>query len=195
MITIISGLKRFPDKEVYSLLNKYIYNPDSDISTAAIRAAATEENLSVVPHLYRIIDRAPLTQKIEAVRALALIRDAASVENLIKYFPIIEEISVKREILRAVNLIAPSYNRVTELNRSILIDEGHDDNFKKIAAQGIVTAGDYSFLLYYVVYSAPDVQSAVFNNIITDNSYSASAFLTKLENKASELAETPLGMY
>ena len=44
-ITILSGLKRFPDKEVHALLNKYIYNSDTDISTAAIRAAASEENL------------------------------------------------------------------------------------------------------------------------------------------------------
>ncbi len=194
-ITILSGLKRFPDKEIHSLLNKYIYNSDTDISRAAIRAAASEENLGAVPHLYRLIEKAPLIQKIEAVKALALIKDHTSVESLIKYFPIIEEIAVKREILRAVNSIAPSYDKVAELNRSILIDEGQDDYFKEIAVQGLVTAGDYSFLSYYVAYSAPSVQSTAFNKILADNSYSASTFLTKLESKTPEFAETPLGMY
>ena len=194
-ITIFSALKHIPDKRVFSLLNGYFYNSDTEISSAAIRAAASESNHSAVSHLFQLIERAKLPQKIEAAKALAVINDRSSVEGLIKYFPILSEVEVKKEILRAVNTIAPSNDRVAELNMGILMDEGYDNSFKEIVIQGLVGSGDFLSLSYHIPHAAPQVQNAAFKKILTSDSVDASLLLKRLEGYADTFSEVSLGLY
>jgi len=194
-ITILSALGHFPEKKVFSILCKYFYSSDMDICCAAIRSSASKENIDVVPHLFQLIDRAKDPVKIEAIRALAAINVPLTVEKLIKYFPIFQEIEVKKEILKAVNSIAAAYKKVAELNRGVLIDEGQNESLKEIAVQGLVDTGDFESLLYYIPHAPSSIQKGTFNTILKKNSSSASNFLKQLEKYTHAFTDTALGIY
>jgi class 3 adenylate cyclase len=194
-ITILSTLKCFPEVHTFQALSRYFYNSNPDISCAAIKSSAISFNRGAVPHLFKLLDKGPLPVKIEAARALSVIDHPSTLERLINYFPLFQDIDVKREILRAVNIIASKHDRVAELNRGVLIDEGQDVSLKEIAVQGVVDAGDYPFLTYYLPHTSSSIQYRAFYKILQPGEKGVSDLLMRLEGCAQTFSDTPLGLF
>ena len=66
-ITILSLLQFFYDEEVFTQLIREFYNSDLEISLAAIKASASLGNEIAIPHLYKILDKGKIEQKIEVI--------------------------------------------------------------------------------------------------------------------------------
>ena len=195
IITALSALKHFPEREVFSLLSHHFYSADEDVSIAAIRAAAWAQNLDAIPHFFQLIERAKSPVRVEAIRALAQIRDPLSVEKLLKYFPLYHELEVKAGILSAVNSIIPSHGSVAEFNRSILIDREQDDVLKEIAVRGLTQTGDFATLSYYIPHAKDAIRREAFSQILKKESGSASDFLWRMEEHAHTFTGDTLGIY
>ncbi len=195
LITILTGLSHCADRRVYSLLNHYFYSPDDDISCAAIRAAASKKNLEVISHLFHLVERAKLPVKIEAIRAISAVNDPIAVEKLLNYFPLFQEIELKREILEAAVSIFAAHSRVAELNRGILIEEKQSTELKEVAAVGLVEIGDFESLSYYITHAPPRIQKKVFLKVLKKDSVPASDFLKQLEGCAHTFESNVLGIF
>lgn len=114
IITILTLLKDFYDEGSFNYLAREIYNPDLDISLTAIRSSAVIGNEAAIPHLYKIIEKGKPPQRLEALKALAVIRAPSSVERLIKYYSLFAALDVRREIiltLGAINAKTESYKK------------------------------------------------------------------------------------
>jgi hypothetical protein len=195
IITILSSLGFFSDQKVHSVLTNYYYHPDNEISCIAIKASASKDNLEAVSHLFQLIDRAKIPIKIEAVRALAEIRDPLVVEKLMDYFSLFQELEIKEEILKAANALVAKHHRVAELNRGILLQEGQAESLKEISVQGLVQSGDFDSLLYFVPHASTGIQKSTFKEILNKDITSASELLKKFEAQAQGLRGEALGIY
>jgi len=194
-LTLLSALGNFSEIEVFTVLSHYFYSPDEELSVTAIRTAASENNLEAIPHLFQLVERAKSSVRIEAIRAIARIKDPLSVEKLLKYFPIFHELDEKAEILSAVNAIIPSHSGVAELNRSILIDQEQADTLKEIAVSGLIQIGDYESLSYFIPHAPEGIAKKAFLQILKKESSSASDFLWSMEEHAHAFTGGTLGTY
>ncbi len=187
--TMLRLLKCFPGYDVTALLTDYFFHPDNDVSMAAVQSSGINGNVEAVGHLFSIIKKSPPELKREAIRALAEIKAPGTTERLVQYFTTFTETDLKHEILEAVNEIQPNHERVIELNRGVLSDGMSSEDFQSSAVCGLVDAGDFEFLDYYITNAAGPVQDVAFRHIITSQNDRASSFLKKLEGKCNTVSE------
>ena len=176
-ITALLLLKYFYDEDVFNLLIREIYDPDQDVSLAAIQASASLGNELVIPHLYRIVEQGRAPQKSAAIRSLSAINAPSSVEQLVKYYTLFSSPELRREILLAVNRVAPLHPRVIELNRSVLTEAGAAEELGIAAVEGLVEAGQLELVKPYVLSGSPRFQEAVFRRLVNAPNREPSAFL------------------
>jgi class 3 adenylate cyclase len=176
-ITALAVLKNYYDEEIFGLLVREIYNADLDISVAAIRASGSLGNEVAVQHLYQMVERGKLEQKIAAVQSLMAIRAPSSVGMLVKYFSHFPEEDLRAEILKTINTIAPTGQQVVELNLSVFSDPKQGESVKVVAAEALVEAERFTVLRDSLPRAAPDVQRA--------------ALVKMLQTGSQELIELP----
>jgi class 3 adenylate cyclase len=176
-ITALTLLKSSYDEGTFNLLAKEIYNPDAGISEAAITSSGSLGNDIAIPHLYQIIEKGRMPQRIAAVQALKGIRAPASAAMLVKYFNHFTEDDLRAEILRAINTISPTAQQVIELNGAVYADSRQSEAVKRIAAEAIVESERYQLLKDTLPRTLPGVQQA--------------AFLKMLQTGGQEILELP----
>ena len=195
LLTALFLVRDLVDDESALFVNRFLCDPDAAVSLAAIRAAAFPGNRGALPHLFRLVERAPASIKAEAIGALAAIGEDESVDILVKYFPLFRETEVKRAILETVNRIAPSRGMVSELDRGVLMDETQGPSLKEQAVKGLVRSGDFPFLLHCLPHALPAVQEAVFSEMLEADGAEHGGFLKQIESIAAALAPRATGLY
>ncbi len=165
-ITAITLLKCFYDEDIFARLVKEMYDADPLVSEAAIQASASLGNEVAVPHLYRIIEHGQRSQRLAAVKALAAIHAPSSTGMLVKYFNHFPETDLRTEILAAINLIAPTSQQVTELDRAVLIDPRQSEEAKRVAAEALVEGERDELLKDLLPRASPLVLEAVFAKML-----------------------------
>jgi class 3 adenylate cyclase len=165
-ITALTLLKNYYDEEIFTLLVKEFYNSDTSISETAIRSSGSLGNEIAVAHLYQMVERGKLPQRLAAVKSLAAIRAPSSTGMLVKYFSHFPEEEVRTEILRAINIISPTAQQVMELNQAVFADPKQSEGVKKIAAEAMVEAERYTLLKDALPRALPGVQEAAFTKML-----------------------------
>ena len=188
-ITALTLLKNFYDEEIFTLLVKEIYNADIGVSEAAIKASGSLGNEIAIPHLYQIIERGRVSQRIAATQSLMAIRAPSSTGMLIKYFNHFPEESVRTEILRAINAISPTDQQVLNLNQAVYADPKQTEAVKKIAVEALVEAERYTMLKETLPRALPGVQEAAFAKMLQTGSQEV------LEINGDTLGSAALGRY
>jgi class 3 adenylate cyclase/HEAT repeat protein len=169
-ITALRLLKNFYDEQIFTLLVKEFYNSDIAVSEAAIAASGSLGNEVAIKHLYQIIERGRKTQRIAAIQALAGIRAPSSVEMLIKYFNHFPEEEVRSEILRAINMIAPSGLQVLELNQAVYSNQKQADVVRQVASESLVETEKFALLKGTLPKASPGVQQAALVKMLQSGS-------------------------
>jgi class 3 adenylate cyclase len=194
-ITVLGLLKSFYDERIFELLIKEFYDSDLEVSLAAINASASLGNELAVPHLYRILESGKPQQKAAAVQTLAAINAPSSLEQLAKYFTLFPDISLRREILRAMNRISALAPKTHELNRAALMDPAMAREFYEIILTGLMEADELELVKNHLLRAAPEVQRALFQKILQAGSEQAGAFLEYFRDKTGQLDPNTLGCY
>jgi class 3 adenylate cyclase/HEAT repeat protein len=175
-ITAITLLKNFYDEEVFNLLVKEVYNADTGISEAAIRASGSLGNETAIPHLYKLIEQGKPSQRIAAIQALKAIRAPSSIGMLVKYFTHFSDEEVRGEILRAITAISPTAAQVQELSQAVYADPRQGEAVKCIAVQALVEAERYPLLKETLTKAPSRVQEAAFAKMLQSGSQEAVEF-------------------
>ncbi len=194
-ITILTLLKHFYDEEIFSILIKDFYDEDIDISLAAIKASASIGNEAAVSHLYQIIEKGKIEQKIAAINTLSGIRAPSSVNMLIKYFSLFDDKHIRNEILGAINTIAAANEKVQELNKSLLLNPTADDDIKTCAVLGLMESGNLNFLKGILETFSPNIRKAAFQRILTLNNQDAEDFINFFKGRIKSFSPYTLGTY
>ncbi|MBN1797420.1 MAG: hypothetical protein JW822_02515 [Spirochaetales bacterium] len=195
IITILSLLKNFYDQEIFSVLIKEFYNSDLDVSLSAITASASLGNELAIPHLYRILEKGDQAQKIAAIKTLAEIKAPSSVNMLVKYFNFFQEQSMRLEIVKALNKIAPQNNKVLHLNRQIVNNNGLAMELRVLAAQGLMEAQDIGFLKGVITGTSGEISEQIVKGIIHLHNDTAASFVEYLIEKADTFSPHMLGPF
>ena len=195
IITIIHTLKYLPEDEIFSTVNTYIYHSDIDISIEAIKALASASNGLAIPHLFHILDRGKLPQKIEAIRALSNLNLTSLIDDIIKYFSVFHEIEIKRELLEALNKLSPNNNQVIDLNFKILMDDDQDEIIKKTAVKGLIKSKNYAFLKQYLPNTSSIIVNESFRSLLREEDKEISNLLKQLSQRIENFANTTLGTF
>lgn len=194
-ITILTLLKNFYDEEIFSLLIKEFYNQDIDISLAAIKASGTIGNEAAVSHLYQIIEKGKIEQKIASIESLASIRAPSSINMLIKYFDLFEDKHIRSEIIRAINTISPVNEKVQELNKSILLNPDTGEDLKNNAVIGLMDSGNLNFLKTILEKASPNLLKTAFQHILNINNPDTEDFIKFFQDKIKGFTPYTLGTY
>ncbi len=165
-ITVLTLLKSFYDDQVFNLLVRELYDPDPDISEAAIRSSGSLGNETAISHLYKIIEKGRPAQRIAAIQALKAIRAPSATAMLIKYFSYFPEEDLRAEILRAINVISPNAQQVLELNGAVYADPKQTEAVKSIAAEAMVDTERYNLLRDSLHRMPPGVQHAALTRML-----------------------------
>lgn len=189
-ITALRLLKNFYDDEIFTLLVKEFYNnSDMGVSEAAISASGSLGNEIAIPHLYQIIEREQKTKRITAIQALAGIRAPSSVGMLIKYFNHFPEEEVRSEVLRAINIIAPSGLQVLELNQAVYLDAKQAETVRQVASESLVETEKFALLKETLPKAPAGIQQAALMKMLQ----SGSQEVFNLDERA--LSPAALGTY
>jgi class 3 adenylate cyclase len=188
-ITALTLLKNFYDEEIFRLLVKHFYDSATEVSETAIRSSGSLGNEIAVSHLYQIIERGTTSQRIEAIRTLAVIRAPSSTEMLVKYFNHFPEDQERTDILRAINTISSTSQKIQDLNQAVFLDPGQSVSVKCIAAEALVEAERYSLLKDTLPRAQPAVQEAAFTRMLQSGTQEVLDFIGK------PLAPSALGRY
>ncbi|MCD6122961.1 MAG: hypothetical protein J7K04_14080, partial [Spirochaetales bacterium] len=194
-ITILALLKNFYDEEIFSLLIKEFYNQDIDISLAAIKASGSIGNEAAVSHLYQIIEKGKIEQKIASIKTLASIRAPSSINMLIKYFDLFEDKQIRNEIINAINTISPVNEKVQELNKSILLNPNADENLKINAVIGLMDSGNLNFLKPILEKASQNLLKTTFQHLLTINNPDSEDFIKYFQDKIRVFTPYTLGTY
>jgi class 3 adenylate cyclase/HEAT repeat protein len=194
-ITVLGLLKNFYDERIFELLIKGCYDSDLEVSLAAINASASLGNEVAVPHLYRILESGKPQQKAAAVQCLAAINAPSSLEQLAKYFTLLPEASIRREILRAMNRISPLAPKTHELNRAALVDPAMAREFYDIVLIGLMEADELELVKNHLLRASPEVQRAIFQKAQQIGGEQAEGFLEYFRDKTGQLDPNTLGCY
>ena len=195
IVTALSVLGKFYDPETFNLLIRHFYAPDVEVSLAAIRASSSIGNEVAVPHLYRMIEKGSQVQQVEAVAALAQIKAPSSVEQLIKYYGVIESPATRRRIVQAANQISAKHPDVEELNRRLLLAPAADQEPAEVAVAGLVQAGRLGLLRDQAVLASPAVQKAAFEQVLHSDSTEIAGFLDSFRDRLTNMPPDVLGAY
>jgi hypothetical protein len=188
-ITILTLLKNFYDEEIFTLLVKEIYNQDGGISEAAIRASGSLGNEVAIQHLYQIIEKGRIPQRIAAIQSLKAIRAPSSTGMLVKYFNHFPEEVLRAEILNAINAISPNAQSVIELNGAVYADAKQSEAVKRIAVEAIVESERFPLLKDTLPKASPGVQQAAFMKMLQTGSQEIPTF------PMESLSASALGCY
>jgi class 3 adenylate cyclase/HEAT repeat protein len=194
-ITVLTLLKNFYDEQIFELLIKEFFDSDLQISLVAINASASLGNEAAVPHLYRILESGRPQQKLAAIQSLAAINAPSSIEQLAKYFTLLQDTSIRREILRAINRISPLAPKALELNRAALMDPAMAREFYEVILVGLMEADDLELVKSHLLRAAPEVQRTIFQRILQAPSEKAGKFLDYFRDKTAQLDPNTLGCY
>ncbi len=195
-ITILSLLKNFYDEEVFSIIIPYFYDSDTEISLNAIRSSSSIGNELAISHLYQLIERGKLEQKLTAIDALSKIKAPSSVNMLLKYYEIFQETEVRGAILKAVNEIFPSNTKVIALNKTVLLNEESPEILKEPAIKGLINSGELSFLPEIIEKANPELQRRTFEYILnTPSGGDYESFFKHFHNKTNNFAPYTLGTF
>ncbi len=194
-ITILSLLKGFYDEQIFNILIKDFYNSDLDISLAAIKSSSSLGNELAIPHLYRIIEHGKSVQKIAAIRTLAEINAPSSIDKLVKYFNIFQELETRIELLKAVNKISPFHQKVRELNKAILSDPGKQKYFYEVIVEGLLEAGELDLIKIQVRKAPPKIQRLIFSRLMELSSQDTGPFLETFREETPYFDPHTLGCY
>ncbi len=194
-ITALTLLRNFYDEQIFNVLIKEFYNPDLDISLAAVRASASLGNEVAIPHLYRIIEQGKPVQKIAAIRSLAQINAPSSIEKLAKYFTIFQDKEVRRELLRAMTSVSPMHPKTRELTRALLIDASAGQDYYEIVLPAVLETGELELVKGHLFKVGPDVQRFVLNKLLETGSPEARSFIDSFQDKIRRFDPHTLGCY
>ncbi len=194
-ITALLLLKNFYDGDAFNVLIRELYDPDQEVSLAAIQASASLGNELAIPHLYRILEHGREAQQLAAIQTLAAINAPSSVEQLVKYYTMFPSPEIRREILLAVNRIAPAQPQVVELNRSVLLDPASGEELGAAAIEGLVEAGRLDLVKPYVLKGSPETQETLFRRLLNAPHPESAAFMTACQPHAGRFSPPVLGCY
>lgn len=194
-ITLLALLNNFYDEETFALLIKEFYNSDLDISLTAIKSSSSLGNEIAVPHLYKIIEKGVLQQKIEAIKTLSKIKAPSSIIRLIQYFNLFKQKEVRIEILKTINSISPLNEKIGELNQSILLSSDYDDDFRETALLGLIKTDRLEFVEKYVKSSSPEIQKTIFYEVLQSGNDKVHVFISKFKELSKEFSPDTLGCY
>ncbi len=195
-ITILTLLKNFYDEEIFTILIKDFYNSDIDISLAAIQSSSSIGNEIAVSHLYQLIEKGNLKQKLAAIEALAKIKAPSATNMLLKYYELFQEAEIRIAILEALNDIFPSDSRVIEINKTILLNEESPEELKECAIKGLIDTGELNFLKEIINKESPDIQRKSFEYILyTHSSGNYEDFFKFFHNKTTKFTPYTLGTF
>jgi len=195
IITAISIMEHFPSEEISATIAGFIYDEDLDISIEAIQACAAIKESSSVNCLLEIVEKGKKLQKLEALRALSVIKAPNLEKELLKYYSVVTDPDVRGEIIDSLNKLCPGDSEVIELNRSILMDGGIDDKLKCSAVEGLTLGGDFSFLKNLILHTSSEVQSRIFQTISLSRIPGCSDFLCTLQGEEVYFSHHPLGYF
>ncbi len=191
--TILSVLKSYYDEEIFTLLIRELYSEDLEVSLAAIDCSASLGNETAVPHLYRLLEAGVPEQKLAAARALAAIRAPSSVGHIIRYFTLLGETVLKRELLSAANLVAANDVAVQEMDRNVLQAPSTDELLAAEAFTGLMDSGRVDLVRPYIASAPPTVQLAALRRLVQSERGSSPGLLEALRDRLDSLGPQVLG--
>ncbi|MBN1836791.1 MAG: HEAT repeat domain-containing protein, partial [Spirochaetales bacterium] len=194
-VTVLTLLKHFYDEQIFNLLIRYFYDPDPEVSKAAIASSGSIGNDAAIPHLYRLAEQGNTDQKIAAIRTLAAINAPAAIENLYKYFAHFRQTEIRREILKAINRISPLHPKSRELNVAVLMDTGLGKGYDEPILLGLLEAGEFEHVKNNLLGTQPEVQRLIFNKILEMTGEEPGNFVEHFQNKVGQLDPTTLGFF
>jgi class 3 adenylate cyclase len=194
-ITILSLLKNFYDEDIFRVLIKEFYNPDVQVSLAAMKASASLGNELAIPHLQRILEKGNQEQKITAIKTYAAIKAPSSIHMLLKYFNVFHEKELRLELLKALNTISPLNDKIQQLNRQIVNNIHLSIDLRLLAVQGLLEAKDINFLKGLAETSFPEVKEEIFRGIIDWESEFAVPFIEYFIDKTDKFSPTQKGFF
>jgi len=147
IITILTLLKDFYDEGSFNYFSREIYNTDLDISLTAIRSSAVIGNEAAIPHLYKIIEKGKPRQRLEAIKALAVIRAPSSVERLIKYYSLFPALEVRREIILALSVINAKTENYKKFIADLILDPHNPLEIQQAIFPAVISLAERELLL------------------------------------------------
>jgi class 3 adenylate cyclase/HEAT repeat protein len=194
-ITALTLLGNFYDEQTFAALIEYFFNPDVEISLAAIRASASVGNDVAIQHLYRVIIQGKPEQKLAAVAALAKINAPPAIGELVTYYTMFPDSTLRRELLRAINSISPTHPKSRELTRTVLLDPGSSREYCEITFPALVECGELDLLRSNFFKATPDVQRVVFAKLLAGASQEVAEFLASFREEMAKFDPHTLGCY
>ncbi len=194
-ITVLSLLKNFYEKKIFSVLIKDYYDSDLDISLTAIESSASIGNEVAIPHLYQIVERGKTLQKKAAIKALAEIGAPSSINMLIKYFNLFQDSEISEEIILALNRISPLNEKVQQLNKELLINPDTEEPLRAKAIVGLIESDNFSFLKPILKIISPSLKMVVFIKILRSGSREVESFIEHFKDLSKEFTSCTLGYY
>lgn len=192
-ITALTLLKGFYDEQIFGILIREFYNPDLDISLAAIRASGSIGNEVAIPHLFKIIEDGKSVQKMAAAQTLAQIKAPSAIEKLAKYFTMFREPELRRELMRSMNLISPTHPGTRELIRHVVADSAVVASLYDVVLPALVEAGELEQVKTHLPRATPDVQREVFGKILDLPAQQAGPFVESFLAQLSKFDPLTLG--
>ncbi len=195
-ITLLSLLKNFYDEEVFSIPITYFYDSDIETSITAIHSSSAIGNEIAISHLYQLIERGKPEQKLAATEALSKIKAPSSVNMLLKYYEIFQEIEIRTAILKAANEIFSSNPKVIELNKTVLLNEDSPEILKEPAIKGLVDSGELLFLTEIIEKVSPELQRKTFEYILNSSSNADyESFFKYFHNRLDSFTPYTMGIF
>jgi class 3 adenylate cyclase len=194
-ITRLRLLKNFYDEETFKLLITEFYNEDPDISIAAIESSASIGNEFAIPHLFKIIETGTPNQQLASIATMAAIKAPSSVDQLFQYFSLLSGDEVKKEILVAINQIAPFSEKAQELNRAILLTPNQSLDLAGIAVEGLVEAGRLAEISNYLGQAHSTIQKRVLKKVLLSGGSASVSFIENLRGMYNQFSSDTAGAY
>jgi class 3 adenylate cyclase len=194
-ITALTLLKNFYDEQIFNILIKDFYDPDLEISLAAINASASLGNEAAIPHLCTIIEKGKPEQQKAAVRTLTRINAPSSIDQLAKYFAIFQDPEIRRELLRSITTISPSHPKTRELTHALLQDTAGGQEYYDIILPAILEAGELELVQNNLAKCNPDVQRYVFTKLLDSPPEDAEPFVEHFRDQMHQFDPHTLGCF
>ncbi|MBN1525390.1 MAG: adenylate/guanylate cyclase domain-containing protein [Spirochaetales bacterium] len=194
-ITVLSLLKFFYDEEVFTQLIREFYNSDLDISLAAIRSSGSIGNEIAIPHLYKILDKGKIEQKIEVIRTHARIRAPSVVVMLLKYFTLFQEKELRLEILHALTSINPDDIQVKDLCRTIIQDGSNDIELRVAASDAIIETKDIAYIIKSLKTAPEEILKNIFKKAIFFDQEKAAEVFQEFVDVSKSFSPETLGYF